>query len=1042
MNAKNDDASTTETTGQHPLKNAVAPSDEKAAAAKAEAARYKDTLNLPQTAFKMKAGAATREVELEAYWDENRVYEKMTQARDKSRRFLLHDGPPYLSSPKIHIGTALNKILKDIVVRYKSQRGFYAPYVPGYDGHGLPIENAVVKTLKGGRHSITPLELRKRCRDFAMTNLKGQESDFKRLGVWGHWEKPYITIDAAFEAAQVAAFGEMYEKGFVYKGLKPVYWCPHCETALADAEVEYDNHTSHSIYVKFPVKKLELMPDNSPDALEAATQLLGLQASGTPLSFVIWTTTPWTLPANLALSINPDFTYVVIDAGVHGHLIVAEKLLSTFGAAIEFPLDESQVRVRFSGKLLAETFGQTTAQHPFLARESIVLLGEHVTADAGTGVVHTAPGHGMDDYLVVQKYNRDLPKEQQIPILSPLDNSARFTTEAQVKELEGIFYEKGNSLVLDVLHQNNAILHDSKFQHSYPHCWRCHNPVIYRATEQWFADIGKFRTDALSAIENDVHWQPDKGRNRIYSMVEDRGDWCLSRQRVWGVPIPVLYCAESICAQPFITPRTIKAIRAQFEIHSSDIWWDEVNGSVDKLLADLPLEAKTCPHCKGTAFYKEMDIMDVWFDSGITHTAVIKARKDELGDLPADLYLEGSDQHRGWFQSSLLTSVMLYGKAPLPYKSVLTHGFVLDEQGRKMSKSLGNVVDPHNIIREVGADVLRLWVASVDYTTDVRIGKQTLHQLAEVYKKVRNTVRFIMGNLYDFDPRIDTVPEVQLPIWDRYICHRSRHYVNKITDAFEKWELYRYAHEIQWFCQVDLSTDYFNVTKDILYCDKPKSFRRRCVQTVLFEALKALLPTLVPVMPHLADDIWLSLSEQLKNGINTENLCSATLLPLPEYKAIEEFNFLEGVDNLNKTTKTVKVLFNIVNSVNYALEDMRQKKQIGNALDATAEITAHSKEDLEMLQSVSNEELEMLLNVSKVILNPEATHFPVLHEDIKLIVENEDSNRVLITLNHDPICERCRKHRLELVPDKAHSSICERCLEAVLSSNEKASASV
>lgn len=968
---------------------------------------YKETLNLPQTAFKMKAGAATREVEIEAHWEQNNVYEKQLAATNKARKFVLHDGPPYLSSDKIHIGTALNKILKDVVTRYKSQQGFYTPYVPGYDGHGLPIENAVVKNLKGGRHSISEVDLRRRCREFALANLKGQETNFKRLGVWGDWEKPYITIDAEFEATQIQVFGKMYEKGYVYKGLKPVYWCPSCETALADAEVEYADHVSHSIYVKFPIVTIPSVGKGEESlAVEEMAKRVPLL---TDASFVIWTTTPWTLPANLALAIHPAFVYAVVQTAEHGKLIVAEDLLEAFAAQVG--LDTAALKVL--GKFCGEELSLIETQHPFIDRQSPVLLGEHVTLDAGTGVVHTAPGHGMEDYLVVQEYNRKEPKFQAspIPILSPVDNAGKFTDEARVAELQGVFYAKGNELVLNILQEKNALLKASKFSHSYPHCWRCQNPVIYRATEQWFIDINKFRAEALAAVDT-VEWLPERGRNRIYSMVEGRGDWCLSRQRVWGVPIPIFYYPDT--REVLITPEIIEHLYQLFKVHSSDIWWDK---SAEELLADLPANLKQQYAIGQRPLEKEMDIMDVWFDSGITHTAVVKAREEELGDLPVEMYLEGSDQHRGWFQSSLLTSVMLYDKAP--YKSVLTHGFVLDESGRKMSKSLGNVVDPNTVIREYGADVLRLWVASVDYTNDVRIGKNTLHQMAEIYKKVRNTVRFILGNLYDFDPAQHRVPYAQLSHLDRYALHRLHHILGNITDAFEKWEFYRYCHEIQWLCMSDLSALYFDVTKDILYSDAPNAQRRRAVQTVLYEFLATILPVLVPVTPHLAEDIWLSLPESQRMAANGQVLESATLLPWPQVN--QEFLNYELAQDFES-------LLAVKESVNQALEVPRSEGHIGKSLQA--HITLRPKDEAldARLRETGVDELAMLFVTSGVSI---AEAEPVL--DVSQWHTSIEGNgaTVYATPSHNPECARCWKYEPTVGKMSGHPLICERCYQAV-----------
>lgn len=972
----------------------------------ANSINYKETLNLPQTAFKMKAGAATREVEIEKHWEDAKVYETLTATRNKAHKFVLHDGPPYLSSDKIHIGTALNKILKDIVTRYKSQQGFYTPYVPGYDGHGLPIENAVVKNIKGGRHAVTEVELRKRCREFALANLKGQETNFRRLGAWGNWENPYITINAGFEATQIKVFGEIYEKGFVYKGLKPVYWCPTCETALADAEVEYGDHVSHSIYVKFPVKNLE---KNSLGD-EFKTLLTGA-------SLVIWTTTPWTLPANLALAINPEFTYHLVKSQ-WGKLLVAEKLLPAFAKVVlseedfaEYELigstDTFEAIAEFEGRELEGV----VASHPFIDRDSPVLMGEHVTLDAGTGIVHTAPGHGMEDYLVVQQYNRDQFRDNPLPILSPVDNSGKFTEEASVPELLGVPYHLGNPIVLDILRAKDALLHDSKLSHSYPHCWRCHKPVIYRATEQWFIDIEKFRTDALAAVDT-VEWLPERGRNRIYSMVEGRGDWCLSRQRVWGVPIPIFYYEDN--RDVLITPEIITHLYELFKVHSSDIWWAQ---SAEELLDGLPADLKAKYGIGQRKLIKEMDIMDVWFDSGITHTAVVDARKDELGELPVEMYLEGSDQHRGWFQSSLLTSVMLYGKAP--YKSVLTHGFVLDESGRKMSKSLGNVVDPNSVIKEYGADVLRLWVASVDYTSDVRIGKNTLHQMAEVYKKVRNSVRFLLGNLFDFDPAKDSVPYEQLSMLDRYTLHRLHHILGNITDAFESWEFNRYCHEIQYLCMADLSSLYFDVTKDILYCDAANAPRRRAVQTVLYELLTTILPVLVPVTPHLAEDIWLSLPESQKAKVDGAVPVSATLLPWPQVNQ----------QYLNPAlAQEFEALLAVKETVNQALEVPRSEGHIGKSLEAQVALQSTEPATRALLEKLGQAEREVLFNVSAVSL---VESQPAVQESQWHTVATGNGATVYAMAATDAKCIRCWKADPMVGKMPGHPAICERCYQAV-----------
>lgn len=967
---------------------------------------YKETLNLPQTGFKMKASAATREVEIETYWEENRVYQRLMDSRDKACKFVLHDGPPYLSSDKIHIGTALNKIIKDIVTRYKSQRGFYSPYVPGYDGHGLPIENAVVKNIKGGRHAISAVELRKKCREFALGNLKGQEANFRRLGVWGAWEKPYITIDAAFEAAQIRVFGQMYQKGFVYKGLKPVYWCSSCETALADAEVEYADHTSHSIYVKFPVQSVPPSfaaesEDLAPEEAMKRARLLNDAA------FVIWTTTPWTLPANLALSVNPGFVYAVVDTPQWGKLVVAEDLLATFAAHVQLELTEQSILGKFCG----EELELIRARHPFIDRESPVLLGDHVTLEAGTGVVHTAPGHGMEDYLIVQQYNREHFRDNPLPILSPLDNRGAFTEEAAVPELTGVRYDQGNDVVLDILRKRNALLGHSKYSHSYPHCWRCQNPVIYRATPQWFIDVDKFRKDALSAIKT-VSWIPERGETRISSMVEGRSDWCLSRQRVWGVPIPVFYYQDT--GEVLITPDIIDHLYALFCEHSSDIWWEQ---PAEALLAGLPDSLKQQYGVGSRALEKEMDIMDVWFDSGITHTAVVEDRSEELGHLPVEMYLEGSDQHRGWFQSALLTSVMLYDKAP--YRTVLTHGFVLDENGRKMSKSLGNVVDPNSVIREFGADVLRLWVASVDYTNDVRIGKNTLHQMAEIYRKVRNTIRFIMGNIYDFNPATDRVPYEQLSGLDRYTLHRLQHILSNVSEAFESYEFHRYCHEIQWFCLADLSALYFDVNKDILYCDAANAPRRRAVQTVLYESLSTLLPMLVPVTPHLAEDIWLSLPEHQRMTLDGLVPVSATMLRWPEINPAYR----------NETLATeFEALIQLREAVNQLLEGPRSEGKIGSSLEAELWLCPDQAECREATARNNLEELATFLIVSRVHVVDE---LPEPAGAWRAVQDIPGKGRMMATPASGQKCIRCWRYETSVGENQLHPALCARCSKAM-----------
>ena len=924
---------------------------------------YKETLNLPQTTLAMRANAAVREVEIQQFWGGKCIYSKNLEQRDKAKPFVLHDGPPYLSSDKIHIGTALNKILKDIVVKYKSQAGFYAPYVPGYDGHGLPIENAVVKTVKGGRSALTPYELRQKCRVFANSNLKGQETAFKRLGAWGDWEHPYLTIDPSYEADQIRVFGEMFKKGYIEKGLKPVYWCADCETALAEAEVEYGDHTSPSIYVRFKFD-------------EESTKKLSFEK---PVYAVIWTTTPWTIPSNLAIALHPDLDYIFFEYKGNVYF-VAEKLLNAFLEGVGWDENEIKVLTTLKG---ADLEGLKT-KHPLYDRPSPIILGEHVTTDAGTGAVHTAPGHGLEDYEVGVKYG--------LEILSPINAQGIWTSEAG--DLEGIPYYKGNSVVIEKLQNADALLAKSDIQHSYPHCWRCQRPVMYRATPQWFIKVDKFRKESLAAIK-EVKWIPSGGQTRISNMVEGRTDWCLSRQRAWGVPIPVFYCES--CNESVVTPETIEHVAQIFEKETSDAW---VKYNEKDL---LPQDFK-CPKCGGNHFTKENDIMDVWFDSGISWHAVVEARNSELGHAPVDMYLEGSDQHRGWFQSSLLTSVAVTGKAP--YKTVLTHGFVMDAEGKKMSKSLGNTVLPEEIIKVYGADVLRLWGASVDYRNDIRIGQSIINNLVEIFKKTRNTCRFLLGNLFDFDPAVDYVQYNDLKNIDKYALDRLNHLVADVTEAFENYEFYKYFQHLQNFAAVDLSSFYLDIVKDRLYTAGKKSLSRRACQTVLYEIMQALVRLLVPVMPHQAEDIWQNTPENQRNGLE-----SILLSDWP--KVNPKWTNAALVEDFAKILKLREV-------VTRAIEPLRADKKIGSSLEAAIYIKSN---DDEILKQVQNDMSDIFI-VSQVYIT-ETPPQNVLNE------YTEDGYTVWVTAAEGEKCERCWKYR-KLGANAGHETICDDCYGAVI----------
>ncbi|MDX2085139.1 MAG: isoleucine--tRNA ligase [Candidatus Melainabacteria bacterium] len=965
--------------------------------------QYKNSLNLPQTTFPMKAGAATREPELQAFWESARVYERTLENRNKQHAFVLHDGPPYLSSDKIHIGTALNKILKDIVTRYKATRGYYSPFVPGYDGHGLPIEGAVERSIEGGRKSISAYELRQRCRAFALGNLHGQETNFKRLGVWGNWSQPYLTIDGAFEAEQIRLFTKMYEKGHVYKGLKPVYWCPVSESALAEAEIEYADHESDSIYVKFAYNRFAPLGLVAAAPSPARQQEIDRLLQGSNL--VIWTTTPWTLPSNVALAVHPQFMYALIRTQSGEALLVARDLLETFVKAVDLG----------PYQLLAEIKGQELegiqTQHPFLERESQVLLGDHVTAEAGTGIVHTAPGHGPEDYALVTQYNRQMA--DPLPILSPVDGRGHFTAEVP-DWIAGLFYKKANAIILEQLQGRNRLLHASKFVHSYPHSWRSHAPVIYRATEQWFVAMDGIRQPALDAIKN-VHWVPARGEVRLANMVEGRTDWCISRQRVWGVPIPAFYCQD--CGSVHISQASTERIATLFEAESSDAW--EKYSAEDILDGTL-----SCQTCGSKRFRKEQDVMDVWFDSGVSHTTVVKARTEELGGLPADLYLEGSDQHRGWFQSSLLTSVMLSGTAP--YKAVLTHGFVLDEKGRKMSKSLGNVVDPNSVTSQLGADVLRLWVASVDYTSDVRIGKTMLDQLAEVYKKIRNTARFLLGNLSNFNPETDRVPYESLSLLDRYILHSLQQVVAAITESFDAYEFHRFYQVLQNFCVVELSALYFDVVKDTLYCNAVNDPVRRGIQTVLHEVLHTLNRLIVPVMPHLAEDIWQHTPETLRIPFALKT--GSTELHVPDSILLAPWPEVKPAYQSEQTASQMANMLKLKEAVNMALEEARSMGRIRSSLEVCVAIQALSAE-VETLNAI---------DLAFLFISSQATVYPSLEGGNKpegAFAQADVGNqyRVYVLPAHGTRCERCWKHQPEVGEYLDHPTLCARCHTAVSS---------
>ncbi|WP_024834214.1 isoleucine--tRNA ligase [Ruminiclostridium josui] len=924
---------------------------------------YGKSLNLPQTDFPMRANLPQREPEFLKKWEDMDIYNKQLKKAEGKPSFILHDGPPYANGG-IHLGTTLNKVLKDIVVKYKSMAGYYTPYVPGWDTHGLPIEQRAIKELGLKRHEIGPVVFREACEGFAMKYLDIQRESFKRLGVRADWEHPYITLKPEFEAKQIEVFGEMAKNGHIYKGLKPVYWCPECETALAEAEIEYADDTTVSIYVKFQVR-------DDKGVFEGV-------APKEKINFVIWTTTTWTLPANLAICLNESFEYSIVKVNDEYYVLAAELVENTMKAAA---VTEYETVAKFKGSELEGIL----CKHPFLDRDSIVILGDHVTLEAGTGCVHTAPGHGAEDFLVCQKY--------KIPVLVPVDSKGFLTKEAG--PFAGMFYKKSNPAIIEKLTQDGRLLASEKITHQYPHCWRCKDPIIFRATEQWFASIDGFRQEALKAIK-DVKWIPEWGEERITNMVRDRGDWCISRQRIWGVPIPIFYCKD--CGKELITDESIKAVADLFREKGSNAWYAMDASEI------LPKGTKC--ECGHHEFSKETDIMDVWFDSGSSHVAVLENR--EGLSWPADLYLEGNDQHRGWFQSSLLTAVATKGNAP--YKKVLTHGYVVDGEGRKMSKSLGNGIDPADVIKEYGADILRLWVASSDYTTDIRISKDLLKQLSEVYRKIRNTARYILGNINDFKPDTDSVEYNELNELDKWALNRMNNLIKKVNEAYETYEFHLMFHAIHNFCVVDMSNFYLDIIKDRLYTSKPDSKERRAAQTVMYEILHNLVRMLTPVLAFTTEEIWQYMPHRAEDDTESVQLNS-----WPQVN--------EKYVNTELAEKWEKI-FELRADVSKALEIARTNKTIGHSLNAKVTLYADG-ENLEFIKSIEKDLVTIFIVSAVEIKNladaPDAAQKGEEMPGIKVAVEQAPGEK----------CERCWMFSEYVGKDEKHPTLCKRCADVV-----------
>lgn len=925
---------------------------------------YSKTLNLPETEFPMRAGLPEREPEFLKYWEENKIYEKKQELHAGHKKFVLHDGPPYANG-KIHMGTALNKILKDIIMKYKYAQGFDTPYVPGWDTHGMPIEHAAIKNLGLNRHELDTLVLRKECHDYALKWIDEQRTDFKRLGVLGDWDHPYITMTHDYEAVQIHVFGEMAKKGYIYKGKKAVYWCPHCETALAEAEIEYGEEKSPAIFVKMPLVK-----DNG---------MLPEAAQGKPAYIVIWTTTPWTMPANVAIALHPDFEYAWVEC--EGEILfMAKEMLEAVGKVCKKDLSN------IIGTCKGKDMEYAECRHPFetIDRKSLVVLADYVTLEAGTGCVHTAPGHGADDFETGVRYN--------LPIICPVDGSGKLTAEAGA-DFAGMFVFDANVPIIKYLAGLNRLFGKENIRHQYAHCWRCKIPIIYRATEQWFASVDGFREEALNAIANDVQWIPSWGEARIHNMVADRHDWCISRQRVWGVPIPIFYCED--CNEHLVNDDTINAVADLFAKEGSDAWWAH---SAEEILP----QGTKCPKCGGTHFRKESDIMDVWFDSGSSHAAVCKTRPELAW--PADMYLEGSDQHRGWFQSSLLTSVATEGKAP--YRAVLTHGYVVDGEGRKMSKSVGNTVAPQEVIAQYGADIIRLWAASSDYKADIRISKEILKQLSEVYRKIRNTIRYILGNTNDFNYETDKVEFKDMLELDRWALMHMQLLKKEVSAAYESYDFHVLYHAIHNFCSVEMSSYYLDILKDRLYAYKADSFERRSAQTAMYEIMLDLVVMIAPVLSFTMEEVW----QFMKKPASMPE--SVFMMPWPECKEEYIDEALESKwDNF----------IEIRSEITRVLEGARRAKTIGHSLDAKVELHA-TGEALAILRSVEGD-LATLLIVSQAKLveglagGVEATG----REDLKVTVQAAEGEK----------CERCWIYSDTVGKDAEHPTVCARCAAAL-----------
>ncbi|SPP28795.1 isoleucine--tRNA ligase [Brochothrix thermosphacta] len=913
---------------------------------------YKKTLLMPKTAFPMRGGLPNKEPKMQEDWAAMNLYEAVQEKNAGKPTFILHDGPPYANGA-IHTGHAMNKIIKDMIVRYKGMSGYSSPYVPGWDTHGLPIEQQLAK--KGvKRKEMSPVEFRELCEKYAREQIDIQRTGFKRLGVQAEWDNPYITLDPVFESNEIKVFGQMAEKGYIYRGKKPVYWSPSSESALAEAEIEYADVTSPSLYVAFNVKDGKGIVDNDAE-------------------FVIWTTTPWTLPANVAISVNPAFNYVEV-AVADRKFIVAEGLLPAVSETLGW--EETTVLKTFKGSELE----YVTAQHPFYDRDSLLIVGDHVTLDAGSGCVHTAPGHGEDDYFASLSY--------KLEVISPVDGRGIYTDEAP--GFEGVYYEKANPMIIELLEEKGRLLKLDYFSHSYPHDWRTKKPVIYRATPQWFASIDAFRDEILEAIAG-VDWVPAWGEQRLHNMVRDRGDWVISRQRAWGVPLPIFYGENG---DAIITKETIAHLVPLFREHGSNVWFA-------REAKDLLPEGFTHPSSPNGTFTKETDIMDVWFDSGSSHEGVLNER-DYLSR-PADLYFEGSDQYRGWFNSSITTGVAINGKSP--YKQILSHGMVLDGKGRKMSKSIGNTVDPNKIMNQMGADILRLWVSSSDYQADVRISDDILKQVADVYRKIRNTFRFLLGNTSDFNPTTDAVAYDKLSEADQYMLATYNRLARQIDEAYNKYEFSTVYRAVNNFVTTDLSNFYLDFAKDVVYIEAEESAARRSMQTVFYTIAKGLTQLLAPLLPHTADEIWSYLEFETAKSVH-----------LTDFELVAET--AEQTQLIEKWTR----FMTLRDVVQKALEEARNEKLIGKSL--MAKVTIYADQATSDLINSINNDVKQLLIVSdfEVVVGT---------ENAPETATKGDNVAVVVTAATGETCERCRVVKTDVGTHAEHPTLCGNCASIV-----------